>query len=58
MLDGDACVELAVERMRAAAADGAQLVVLPECFVPFYPKSWLTVSTGTAARPPYGSGCG
>ena len=44
MLDGDACVELAVERMRAAADEGAQLVVLPECFVPFYPKSWLTVS--------------
>ena len=44
MLDGDACIELAVEHMRAAAAEGAQLVVLPECFVPFYPKSWLTVS--------------
>jgi len=44
MLDGDACVELAVERMRAAAAEGARLVVLPECFIPFYPKSWLTVS--------------
>jgi nitrilase len=44
MLDGEACVELAVEHMRSAAAEGAQLVVLPECFVPFYPKSWLTVS--------------
>ena len=44
MLDGDACVELAVERMREAAAEGAQLVVLPECFISFYPKSWLTVS--------------
>ena len=44
MLDGDACIDLAVERMRAAAGEGAQLIVLPECFVPFYPKSWLTVS--------------
>ena len=44
MLDGEACIELAVEHMRAAAAEGAQLIVLPECFVPFYPKSWLTVS--------------
>jgi predicted amidohydrolase len=25
--------------MREAAAEGAQLVVLPECFIPFYPKS-------------------
>ena len=44
MLDGDACIELAIGHMRAAAAEGAQLVVLPECFVPFYPKSWLTKS--------------
>jgi nitrilase len=44
MLDGDACIELAVGHMRAAAAQGAELVVLPECFVPFYPKSWLTKS--------------
>ncbi|HEY2789488.1 MAG TPA: carbon-nitrogen hydrolase family protein [Gaiellales bacterium] len=44
MLDGDACIDLAIDRMRTAAAEGAQLIVLPECFVPFYPKSWLTVS--------------
>jgi nitrilase len=44
MIDGDACIERAIEHMRAAAAEGAQLVVLPECFVPFYPKSWLTHS--------------
>ena len=44
MLDGDACIERAVDHMRAAAAEGVQLVVLPECFVPFYPKSWLTKS--------------
>src|ERR671925_1229868 len=44
MLDGDACIDLAVDRMRVAAAEGARLIALPECFVPFYPKSWLTAS--------------
>jgi nitrilase len=44
MLDGGACIELAIERMRTAAGEGAELIVLPECFVPFSPKSWLTVS--------------
>ena len=30
--------------MRAAAARGAQLAVLPECFIPIYPMSRLTHS--------------
>jgi predicted amidohydrolase len=38
MLDGDACVELAVERMRAAAAEGAQLSCCPSASSPSTPS--------------------
>ncbi len=44
MLDADASVDKAVRLIGEAAAEGAQLVVLPECFVSYYPKSWLTFS--------------
>ena len=39
------CVEKAGAAWRgAAAAEGAQLALLPECFVPIYPMSRLTHS--------------
>src|SRR6516225_7200810 len=39
VLDGQGCVEK-VERLLHDAADrGAQLAVLPECFVPLYPSN-------------------
>jgi nitrilase len=44
ILDVEGCVEKVETLTRAAAADGAQLVVLPECFVPIYPISRLTHS--------------
>jgi predicted amidohydrolase len=44
MLDAEASVDKVVGLIGHAAARGAQLVVFPECFVSFYPKSWLTVS--------------
>jgi len=44
MLDVEGCVAKAEELTRAAAAQGAELVVFPECFVPFYPMSRLTRS--------------
>lgn len=39
ILDADATIEKTVTRMREAAADGAELVVLPECFVSLYPTN-------------------
>jgi nitrilase len=39
ILDAEASVEKAIERLRAAAADGVQLAVLPETFVPLYPSN-------------------
>lgn len=44
MLDLDASLEKAIELTRQAAADGAELVVLPECFLSFYPTSSITQS--------------
>jgi len=44
ILDLEGCVEKAERLVRAAAAEGAQLAVLPECFVPIYPMSRLTHS--------------
>jgi nitrilase len=44
ILDAEGCAAKAEELMRAAADDGAELVVLPECFIPFYPMSRLTRS--------------
>lgn len=39
MLDLDASLQKALDLTRDAAADGAKLVVLPECFLSFYPSS-------------------
>ena len=44
ILDLERCIAAAAELVREAAADGAELVVLPECFVPIYPMSRLTHS--------------
>jgi predicted amidohydrolase len=38
ILDGPASVRKAVDLIRRAAAEGAELVVLPEAFVPLYPS--------------------
>ena len=41
ILDAEACVEKARQLVNEAADRGAQLVVLPECFIPLYPSnSW------------------
>ena len=37
LLDAEATVDKAVELIEKAAADGARLAVLPECFVSAYP---------------------
>ncbi len=39
ILDAAACVEKAVALVEEAAAGGAALAVLPECFVPLYPSN-------------------
>src|SRR3712207_1335752 len=39
ILDGEASVEKAVRLIGEAAAEGAQLAVLPEAFVPVYPSN-------------------
>ena len=39
ILDAEACVEKAVGLVAEAAAQGAQLAVLPECFVSVYPSN-------------------
>jgi nitrilase len=44
ILDLEGCVAKAERLVREAAAEGAQLAVLPECFVPIYPMSRLTYS--------------
>jgi nitrilase len=45
ILDGEACVDKAVDLIGAAAREGAQLAVLPETFVPIYPSnSWARQS--------------
>jgi nitrilase len=45
ILDGEASVAKAVELIGDAAAEGAQLAVLPETFVPLYPSnSWARQS--------------
>lgn len=44
ILDLEACVATAERLVRVAAAEGADLAVLPECFVPMYPMSRLTHS--------------
>jgi nitrilase len=39
ILDAQACIAKAVELVERAAGEGAQLVVLPETFVPLYPSN-------------------
>lgn len=47
VLDADGCVDKAIDRMRAAAAEGATLVVFPECFVSVYPTGgWALPAAG------------
>jgi nitrilase len=47
ILDAEATVEKAVGLLEAAAADGAQLAVFPETFVPVYPSnSWARGAAG------------
>jgi nitrilase len=47
ILDAQASVDKAVERLGAAAGQGAQLAVLPETFIPLYPSnSWARYAAG------------
>ena len=47
ILDGPACIEKAVRLIGEAAAEGAELVVLPETFVPLYPSNaWAQGAAG------------
>src|SRR3954454_15971596 len=45
-LDLDASLEKAVGLVKAAAAEGAELAVLPECFLSLYP-TWAWVGAAT-----------
>lgn len=44
ILDREASIEKALDLCRDAAAQGAKLVVLPECFLSFYPSAAITRS--------------
>jgi nitrilase len=47
VLDAHSCTEKAVRLLDEAADRGAQLVVLPECFIPLYPSnSWAAGAAG------------
>jgi predicted amidohydrolase len=47
ILDADGCVDKAVRLLHEAADRGAQLAVLPECFIPLYPSnSWARGASG------------
>ncbi|HZG36424.1 MAG TPA: carbon-nitrogen hydrolase family protein [Gaiellaceae bacterium] len=47
VLDGPACIEKAVRLIGEAAGEGAELVVLPETFVPLYPSNaWAQGAAG------------
>ena len=47
ILDAEASVEKAAELIGEAAAEGAQLAVLPEAFVPLYPsQAWAGAAAG------------
>jgi nitrilase len=49
ILDAEATVEKAIRLVGEAAADGAELVVLPEAFVPLYPSNaWARQSAAFA----------
>jgi nitrilase len=50
ILDAEGCVVKAERLLHAAADRGAQLAVLPECFVPLYPSnSWARGAAGFGA---------
>lgn len=47
ILDAERCVKRAEELLNEAADQGAQLAVLPECFIPLYPSnSWARGASG------------
>ena len=47
VLDAEGCVEKAVGLLHEAADRGAQLAVLPECFIPLYPSNaWAKEAAG------------
>jgi predicted amidohydrolase len=47
MLDAEACVAKAIRLFEEAAAQGAQLAVLPETFIPLYPSNrWAKGAAG------------
>ncbi len=47
ILDADGCVEKVVRLLHEAADRGAQLAVLPECFIPLYPSNaWARGAAG------------
>src|SRR5438270_11616026 len=47
ILDADQCVEKAERLLHEAADRGAQLAVLPECFIPMYPSNaWARGAAG------------
>src|ERR1700730_15246713 len=47
ILDADGAVAKAVRLLHEAADDGAQLAVLPECFIPLYPSNaWARDAAG------------
>jgi predicted amidohydrolase len=52
ILDAERCVEKAIRLLHEAADQGAQLAVLPECFVPLYPSnSWAMGAAGFSGWP-------
>ena len=52
-LDGEATITKAVGLISSAAANGAQLVVFPESFVPTYPVwLWAGARTSSPRRSP------
>ncbi len=47
ILDAEACADKAERLLREAAGRGAQLAVLPECFIPLYPSNaWASAAAG------------
>lgn len=47
VLDAEATIDVAIDRMGDAAAQGATLVVLPECFVSVYPSGGWAAAAAT-----------
>ena len=50
ILDAEACVEKAVRLLGEAAAEGAQLAVLPEVFVALYPSNAWAAEAARSSR--------